>query len=128
MQRVYCGSRLGRISVFDLADGAPIPAEEIGPFDGDVGTIDVSADGAVLTVISGSEPIISRWHLEGIGLGGRLVAPRPVAGGTVFVRGLVRRDGTPGRRPVPRRRALDDEIYARVSSRVSSSWTRRPAV
>ena len=32
MQRVYCGSRFGRISVFDLADGAPIPAEEIGPF------------------------------------------------------------------------------------------------
>ena len=36
MQRVYCGSRLGeRISVFDLADGAPIPAEEIGPLYGD---------------------------------------------------------------------------------------------
>ncbi len=24
MRRVYCGSRFGRISVFDLADGAPI--------------------------------------------------------------------------------------------------------
>ena len=35
----------------------------------------MSADGATLTVISRSEPIISRWHLEGIGLGGRLVAP-----------------------------------------------------
>ena len=35
----------------------------------------MSADGATLTVISGSEPIISRWNLEGIGLGRRLVAP-----------------------------------------------------
>lgn len=74
MQRVYCGGRLGRISVFDLAYGAPIPAEEIAPVDGEVGTIDVSTDGAVLTVISGSEPVVSRWDLEGIGLGGRLVA------------------------------------------------------
>ncbi len=50
MERVYCASRFGRISVFDLADGAPIPAEEIGPLYGDVGTIDVSTDGATLTV------------------------------------------------------------------------------
>jgi DNA-binding beta-propeller fold protein YncE len=76
LQRVYCGSRLGgRISVFDLADGAPIPAEEIRPLNGDGGTIDVSADGAVLTVISRREPIIFRWRLEGMGLGGRLLAP-----------------------------------------------------
>ncbi len=34
----------------------------------------MSADGAVLTVISGSQPNISRWHLEGIGLGRRLIA------------------------------------------------------
>ena len=102
----YCGSRFGRISVFDLADGAPLPAEEIGPLYGEVGTIDVSADGATLMAISGSQPIISRWQLEGVGLGRRLVAPRPHAGGTVFVRGLVRRDGTPGasdRRRRPRR-------------------------
>ena len=73
-QRVYCGNRLGRIDVFDLADGAPIPGEEIGPLYGDVGTIDLSGDGATLMVISGSRPIISRWHLEGMGLGRRLVA------------------------------------------------------
>lgn len=73
-QRVYCGSRFGRISVFDLADGAPVPAEEIGPVSGDVGTIDVSADGAVLTAVSGSMPIITRWQLDGMGLGRRLVA------------------------------------------------------
>ena len=82
MQRVYCGSRLGeRISVFDLADGAPIPAEEIGPLHGDGGTIDMSADGATLTVMSRSGPIISRWHLEGLGLGRRLVAPGHVLAG-----------------------------------------------
>ncbi|GAA1818044.1 BTAD domain-containing putative transcriptional regulator [Agromyces neolithicus] len=75
MERVYCASRFGRISVFDLADGAPIPAEEIAPLYEDIGTIDVSADGATLTVISVGQPIISRWHLEGIGLGRRLVAP-----------------------------------------------------
>ncbi len=74
MQRVYCGNRIGRIGVFDLADGAPLPAEEIGPVYGSVGTIDVSADGAVLTAISGSRPTISRWHLEGFGIGRRLVA------------------------------------------------------
>lgn len=75
MERVYCASRFGRISVFDLDDGAPIPAEEIGPLYGDIGTIDVSTDGATLTVLSRGEPIISRWHLEGIGLGRRLIAP-----------------------------------------------------
>ncbi|SDS10401.1 DNA-binding transcriptional activator of the SARP family [Agromyces flavus] len=75
MQRVYCGSRFGRISVFDLADGALVPAEEIGPVYGDVGTIDLSADGAVLTAISGDRPVISRWQLGGLGLGRRLLAP-----------------------------------------------------
>jgi len=72
--RVYCGSRFGRIRVFDLANGAPIPGEAIGPVSGDVGRIDVSADGAVLTAVSGSKPIITRWQLDGIGLGHRLIA------------------------------------------------------
>lgn len=73
-RRVYCGSRFGRIDVFDLADGAPIPAEELGPIYGDVGPIDVSADGAVLTAISGSQPIVTRWQLDGLGPGRRLLA------------------------------------------------------
>ncbi|GAA1061057.1 nSTAND1 domain-containing NTPase [Agromyces bracchium] len=73
-QRVYCGSRFGRIDVFDLADGAPISAEELGPFYGEVGTIDVSADGSILTAVSGSQPIITRWRLDGLGLGRRMVA------------------------------------------------------
>ncbi|WP_372459984.1 nSTAND1 domain-containing NTPase [Agromyces humatus] len=75
LERVYCESRFGQISVFDLADGAPIPAEEIGPLNEDIGTIDVSTDGAILTVISRGGPTISRWHLDGIGLGRRLIAP-----------------------------------------------------
>jgi len=74
MQRVYCGSLFGRISVFDLADGAPVPGEEIGPVYGDVGTIDVSADGAILTAVSGSLPIVTRWQLDGLGPGRRLLA------------------------------------------------------
>lgn len=74
-QRVYCGSRFERIDVFDLRDGAPIPTDEIGPVYGDVGTIDVSADGTVLTAVSRSQPIITRWRLDGIGLGRRLLAP-----------------------------------------------------
>lgn len=80
-QRVFCGSQFGRISVFDLADGAPLPAEEIGPVHGDVGTIDVSTDGTVLTAISGDRPVISRWQLEGLGLGRRLVAPGHMVAG-----------------------------------------------
>jgi DNA-binding SARP family transcriptional activator len=74
-ERVYCGSRFGRISVFDLADGTPIPAEELGPVDGDVGTIDVSDDGRILTAVNGSRPIVTRWQLDGMGLGRRLVTP-----------------------------------------------------
>lgn len=74
-QRVYCGSLFGRISVFDLADGAALPDEGLGPLDGEVGTIDVSADGTELTTISGSRPIISRWRVDGSGLGHRLIAP-----------------------------------------------------
>ena len=73
-RRVYCGSRFGRIDVFDLTDGAPIPAEELGPLYGDVGTIDVSADGAILTAVSGSLPIVTRWQLDGLGPGRRLLA------------------------------------------------------
>lgn len=80
-QRVYCGSESERISVFDLADGATIPGEEIGPVDGDVGTIDVNADGTILTAVSGNRPIIMRWALDGIGLGRRLVAPAHLLAG-----------------------------------------------
>ncbi len=75
MQRVYCGSLFGRISVFDLADGAPLPDEGLGPLDGAVGTIDVTDGGLSLTTISGSHPVISRWRVDGGGLGHRLITP-----------------------------------------------------
>ena len=126
MQRVYCGNRLGRIDVFDLADGAPIPGEEIGPLYGDVGTIDVSGDGATLTVISGSRPIISRWHLEGMGLGRRLVARGHMLAGPYSYEGSSVATAPQVDAPVGVRSSSDGS--SRVSSRVSSSWTRRPAV
>ena len=75
MQRVYCGSRFGRISDFDLNDGAALPDEGLGPLNGAVGTIDVTADGTALTTISGSRPIISRWRVDGSSLVHRLIAP-----------------------------------------------------
>ncbi len=75
MQRVYCGSALGRISVFDLADGAALPDEGLGPLNGPVGTIDVTDDGTTLTTISASQPVISRWSVDGGGIGRRLIAP-----------------------------------------------------
>ncbi|MCD2442549.1 PQQ-binding-like beta-propeller repeat protein [Agromyces sp. SYSU K20354] len=75
MQRVYCGTPFGRIEVFDLADGAPLREEELGPLYGAVGPIDVDSDGMELTTISASHPIISRWRLDENGPGRRLVAP-----------------------------------------------------
>lgn len=85
MQRVYCGSPSGRISVFDLTDGAMLPDEALGPMNGAVGTIDATADGAGLVTISTSHPIISHWRLDGDGLGRRLIAPgRMVVGAYSF--------------------------------------------
>ena len=85
MQRVYCGSTFGRISVFDLADGAALPDEGIGPLNGPVGTIDVTDDGTALTTISASQPVISRWSVDGGGIGHRLIAPgRMVVGAYSF--------------------------------------------
>ncbi len=75
LQRVYCGNLFGRIAVYDLADGTPLPDEELGPLYGAVGTIDVRADGSGLTTISASNPVVSRWQLDGSGPGRRLVAP-----------------------------------------------------
>nr|WP_268238587.1 PQQ-binding-like beta-propeller repeat protein [Agromyces flavus] len=80
-QRVYCGSASGRVTVFDLADGAPVPAEEIGPFYGAVGNLDVDADGSILTAIGGGQPTISRWQLDGVGVGRRLIAPGQMLAG-----------------------------------------------
>ncbi|MFE5672045.1 BTAD domain-containing putative transcriptional regulator [Agromyces sp. NPDC056523] len=74
VERVYCGSLSGRISVFDLADGSPLPDEELAPLHGQVGSMHVSDDGTRLTTISGSHPIVSRMQLDGNGPSHRLVA------------------------------------------------------
>lgn len=80
-QRVYCGSAFGRINVFDLADGTPLPSEQIGPLFGNVETIAVNADESTLTAIGGNQPAMSRWQLEGFGSGRRLIAPGHVLAG-----------------------------------------------
>ncbi|WP_173924345.1 BTAD domain-containing putative transcriptional regulator [Agromyces sp. Marseille-P2726] len=74
VQRAFCGSRFGRISAYSLVDGTLLPEEELGPLYGEVGPIDVVDDGATLVTISGSHPLISRWRLDGVGLGRRLLA------------------------------------------------------
>ncbi|WP_187432690.1 BTAD domain-containing putative transcriptional regulator [Agromyces mariniharenae] len=74
LQRAYCGSRFGLISAYSLVDGAPLPAEELGPLYGEVGPMDVVGD-ATLLAISGSHPLVSHWQLDGEGLGHRMLAP-----------------------------------------------------
>lgn len=74
LQRAYCGSRFGRMSAYSLVDGARLPQEDLGPLYGQVGPIHVVDDGATLVTISGSHPLISRWRLDGEGLGRRLLA------------------------------------------------------
>jgi DNA-binding SARP family transcriptional activator/outer membrane protein assembly factor BamB len=74
VQRAYCGSLFGRISAYSLVDGALLPQEELGPLYGEVGPIDVVDDGATLVTVSGSHPLISRWRLDGEGLGRRMLA------------------------------------------------------
>ncbi|GGI47387.1 DNA-binding SARP family transcriptional activator [Agromyces flavus] len=78
--RIYCGNRYGRITVFVLEDGRAT-GESLDSLLGDVGTMEVSPDGAVLTTISGTEAAISRWSLDGGGAAHRLVAPGATAVG-----------------------------------------------
>lgn len=79
-QRAYCGSLFGRISVYSLVDGAHLPTEEFGPLYGEVGPLDI-VDDATLVAISGSHPLISRWRLDGEGLGRRMLAPGHMVAG-----------------------------------------------
>ncbi|MGW4930936.1 nSTAND1 domain-containing NTPase [Agromyces sp. NPDC004153] len=79
-QRVYCGSPFGRISAYSLVDGAALPQEELGPLYGEVGPLDV-VDDTTLVSISGSNPLISRWRIDGQGLGQRMLAPGQMIAG-----------------------------------------------
>jgi DNA-binding SARP family transcriptional activator/outer membrane protein assembly factor BamB len=80
LQRAYCGSRYGRISVYSLVDGAPLPQEELGPLYGEVGPLEI-VDDATLLAFSASNPLISRWRLDGEGLGHRMLAPAHMVAG-----------------------------------------------
>lgn len=72
--RVFCSSRYGATSVYDLDSGIPMQSEEFRGSD-DVGPLAVSEDGAVLTAISVGRPVITRWRIDGSGPGHRLLAP-----------------------------------------------------
>ncbi len=80
VQRAYCGSLFGRISAYSLVDGTPLPDEELGPLYGEVGPMDV-VDDTTLVAISGSHPLLSRWRLDGEGLGHRMLAPEHMVAG-----------------------------------------------
>jgi DNA-binding SARP family transcriptional activator/outer membrane protein assembly factor BamB len=72
--RVFCSSRHGVTTVYDLDSGIPMQAEEFQGSD-DVGPLAVSDDGALLTAISVGRPVVTRWRIDGDGLGHRLLAP-----------------------------------------------------
>ncbi|NUT58784.1 MAG: hypothetical protein HOQ00_08085, partial [Agromyces sp.] len=80
VQRVYCGSPFGRIGAFSLIHGASLPQEELGPLYGEVGPLDV-VDDTTLVSISGSNPLISRWRIDGQGPGQRMLAPGQMIAG-----------------------------------------------
>ncbi|WP_160423606.1 BTAD domain-containing putative transcriptional regulator [Agromyces seonyuensis] len=83
--RALCGTRFGRITALDLADGAPLADAGLGPVNGEVGVLSTSADGLVVTAISTDDPVLSRWRLDGDGPGRRLVAAgRMLVGGYSF--------------------------------------------
>lgn len=72
--RVFCSSRYGVTTMFDLGSGLPLPSEEFRGLD-DVGPLAVGDDGATLTAIGVGRPVITRWRIDGDGPGHRLVAP-----------------------------------------------------
>lgn len=72
--RVFCSSRTGVTTVYDLDSGAPLQSEAFRGVD-DVGPLTVSEDGGTLTAISVGRPIITRWRIDGDGPGHRLLAP-----------------------------------------------------
>lgn len=72
--RVFCSSRAGVTTVYDLDSGAPLQSEAFRGLD-DVGPLAVSEDGGTLTAIGVGMPIITRWRVDGDGAGHRLLAP-----------------------------------------------------
>jgi hypothetical protein len=78
LERIYCGDRFGGITEFDARDGQET-GDSLASLLGDVGPMDVSAEGSVLTVMSGTEAAITQWKLDGGGAVHRLVAPSATA-------------------------------------------------
>lgn len=72
--RVFCSSRYGVTTMYDLDSGLPLPSEDFRGLD-DSGPLAVSDDGATLTALSVGRPVITRWRIDGNGAGHRLVAP-----------------------------------------------------
>jgi len=73
---VLCGSAFGRVTALDLATGVPTGARH-DPQSGRVSALVVTPDGSTLVALSGTEPVITRWRLDGDGPVSR---PLPVRG------------------------------------------------
>ena len=69
----YCGDRFGRIEERSMTDGG-LTGKRFDPQRGDVGELMVSADGRTLVAVGVSEPVITRWRLDGSGPVATLIA------------------------------------------------------
>jgi DNA-binding SARP family transcriptional activator/WD40 repeat protein len=69
----YCGDRFGTIVERSMVDGA-LTGDRFDPQRGDVGDLAVSADGRILVAIGATEPVITRWRLDGSGPVTELIA------------------------------------------------------
>jgi DNA-binding SARP family transcriptional activator/WD40 repeat protein len=69
----YCGDRFGRIEERSMTDGS-LTGAHFDPQQGNVGDLTVTADGRTLLAIGVSEPVISRWRLDGSGPVAALIA------------------------------------------------------
>ncbi|CAI3791394.1 hypothetical protein NKCBBBOE_00279 [Pseudarthrobacter sp. MM222] len=69
----YCGDRFGKIEERSMIDGG-LTGKRFDPQRGDVGELMVSADGRTLVAVGASEPVITRWRLDGSGPVATLIA------------------------------------------------------
>lgn len=69
----YCGDRFGKIEERSMTDGS-LTGARFDPQRGDVGELMVSADGRTLVAIGETEPVITRWRLDGSGPISTLIA------------------------------------------------------
>ncbi|MCD2442547.1 PQQ-like beta-propeller repeat protein [Agromyces sp. SYSU K20354] len=114
---VYCSGMFGRIREYDLAEGTPVGRSKDVLF-GTVGPLAVSRDGTALTAIGGSDPVISRWRLDGSGLTNRLVGRGSFAiagyepAGTELL--IAPRDKSPGEGGIQQDVSLLDTATGRI--------------